>query len=225
MHRTPMGRRTSCRVGRVMIGDGYLSRDKAHLAALQRTRRERMRRIDYMPGRDAHSVFEARQAQERQDSAEVTNSAVLDAILIEWAELTGIKYGQVEQPKTSAPEPEFRATNTRARMTSEPLPELFPPLRACVRAYDSGRAGNHKITARLEKQADKCGAARHRDGLPCQARPEPGKRRCRFHGGRSTGPTTEAGKAKAQANLRQNRPAEQPKREHRGGNFGGNSKD
>lgn len=222
MHRTPMGRRTSCRVGRVMIGDGYLSRDKAHLAALQRARRERMRRIDYMPGRDAHSVFEARQAQERQDSAEATNSAVLDAILIEWAE---IKYGQVEQPKTSAPEPEFRATNTRARMTSEPLPELFPPLRACVRAYDSGRAGNHKITARLEKQADKCGAARHRDGLPCQARPEPGKRRCRFHGGRSTGPTTEAGKAKAQANLRQNRPAEQPKREHRGGNFGGNSKD
>jgi hypothetical protein len=208
-----------------MSGDGYLSRDKAHLAALQRARRERMRRIDYMPDRDAQAVFEARQAQEGQRSTEATNSAVLDAILIEWAELTGITYRQVERPKTSAPEPEFRATNTRARMTSVPLPELLQPSRAHVRAYDSGGAGNHKITARLEKRADKCGATRHRDSLPCQAKPEPGKRRCRFHGGRSTGPKTDAGKAKALANLRQNRPAEQPKREHRGGNFGGNSKD
>ena len=50
-----------------------------------------------------------------------------------------------------------------------------------------------------------CGARRHRDGLPCQAKSEPGKRRCRFHGGRSTGPKSEAGKARAMANLRQNR--------------------
>lgn len=190
-----------------MNGDGYLSRDKGHLAALQRARRKSMHRIDYMPGQEALEVFKARQARERQGSTEATNSAVLDAILIEWAKLTGIKYRQVERSKTSAPEPEFRATNPRARMTSEPLPELFPPLRACARAYDSERAGNHKITARLEKRAYKCGAARHRDGLPCQARPEPGKRRCRFHGGRSTGPKTEAGKTRALANLRQNRPA------------------
>ena len=51
-----------------------------------------------------------------------------------------------------------------------------------------------------------CGARRHRDGQPCQARSEPGKRRCRFHGGRSTGPKTPEGKARALANLRQNRP-------------------
>jgi len=61
-----------------------------------------MRRIDYMPGRDALAVFEARQAQERQGSTEATNSAVLDAILIEWAELTGIKYKEIESPSTSA---------------------------------------------------------------------------------------------------------------------------
>lgn len=47
-----------------------------------------------------------------------------------------------------------------------------------------------------------CGARRHRDGNPCEARVEPGKRRCRFHGGRSTGPRTEAGKARSLANLR-----------------------
>lgn len=46
-----------------------------------------------------------------------------------------------------------------------------------------------------------CGAVRHRDGNPCQARPEPGKKRCRFHGGRSTGPRTPEGKARCAANL------------------------
>lgn len=191
-----------------MNGDGYLSRDKGHLAALQRARRKSMHRIDYMPGQEALAVFKARQARERQGSTEATNSAVLDAILIEWAKLTGIKYRQVERPKTSAPESEFRATNARARMTSVPLPELLHPSHACVRAYDSGRVDNHKITARLEKRADKCGATRHRDGQRCEAKPEPGKRRCRFHGGRSTGPRTEAGKAKALANLRQNDPTD-----------------
>lgn len=50
-----------------------------------------------------------------------------------------------------------------------------------------------------------CGAKRHRDGKPCEALSEPGKRRCRFHGGRSTGPRTEAGKARALANLRRGR--------------------
>ncbi|WP_374607268.1 HGGxSTG domain-containing protein [Thermomonas sp.] len=48
-----------------------------------------------------------------------------------------------------------------------------------------------------------CGATRHRDGQPCQAKSEPGKRRCRFHGGRSTGPRTPEGKARSLANLRQ----------------------
>jgi len=51
-----------------------------------------------------------------------------------------------------------------------------------------------------------CGAKRHRDGQPCEARPEPGKRRCRFHGGRSTGPLTDAGKHRSLANLTQYQP-------------------
>ena len=38
------------------------------------------------------------------------------------------------------------------------------------------------------RQRVPCGATRHRDGQPCQALSEPGKHRCRFHGGRSTGP-------------------------------------
>ena len=40
-----------------------------------------------------------------------------------------------------------------------------------------------------------CGA-KTRAGGCCQVRAEPGKARCRFHGGKSTGPKTEAGRAR-----------------------------
>src|SRR6476659_10832644 len=40
-----------------------------------------------------------------------------------------------------------------------------------------------------------CGA-KTRAGGCCQVRAEPGKARCRFHGGKSTGPKTKAGRAR-----------------------------
>jgi hypothetical protein len=40
-----------------------------------------------------------------------------------------------------------------------------------------------------------CGA-KTRAGGCCQVRVEPGKARCRFHGGKSTGPKTPAGRAR-----------------------------
>lgn len=46
-----------------------------------------------------------------------------------------------------------------------------------------------------------CGARRRGDGQPCQALSVPGKKRCRWHGGMSTGPRTAEGKAKCAANL------------------------
>ncbi len=47
-----------------------------------------------------------------------------------------------------------------------------------------------------------CGA-QTRAGSKCRVRVEPGKRRCRFHGGKSTGPKTAAGRARiAEAQLR-----------------------
>ena len=48
----------------------------------------------------------------------------------------------------------------------------------------------------------RCGA-RTRKGTACRALSEPGKRRCRFHGGRSTGPRTADGKARIAAAQRQ----------------------
>lgn len=47
----------------------------------------------------------------------------------------------------------------------------------------------------------RCGARRRRDGKPCEALNVPGKRRCRWHGGMSTGPRTPEGKAKVAKNL------------------------
>lgn len=46
-----------------------------------------------------------------------------------------------------------------------------------------------------------CGA-KTRTGAPCKRQPIPGKKRCRNHGGLSTGPRTVEGKAKALACLR-----------------------
>lgn len=159
--------------------DGYLSKDSAHLAKLQRERRARMVRIDYTPGKEALAAIAIKRDQCRPGSYAATNSAVLDAIVCEWAELTGINNQQVERP-----------------MTSERRPELIDTERAG--AYDFG-GGSRRHSA------EKCGATRHRDGQPCQAKPERGKRRCRFHGGKSTGPRTPEGKTRSLANLRRAR--------------------
>src|SRR3546814_10251055 len=76
-------------------------------------------------------------------------------------------------------------------MAEHANPDLSPRVRA--------RVSGARMTS---EERPRCGATRHRDGQPCQAPCEPGKQRCRFHGGRSTGPRTEAGKARALANLR-----------------------
>jgi hypothetical protein len=51
-----------------------------------------------------------------------------------------------------------------------------------------------------------CGA-KNRRGEPCQCAPLPGRTRCKYHGGASTGPRSPEGKAKARANLAKAREA------------------
>lgn len=172
--------------------DGYLSKDRKHLARLQRERRARMVRIDYTPSREALAILQARRARQRPNSVAGTNSAVLDAILQEWASLTGLNNQCLERPMTSVDSPEFPYHSARARMTSEAMP-------AWTMDIQSRPVANSKPTR------VRCGAVRHRDGQACQARSEPGKLRCRFHGGMSTGPKTVEGRTRALANLRQNR--------------------
>lgn len=49
-----------------------------------------------------------------------------------------------------------------------------------------------------ERVRVRCGA-KTRKGTPCRLLSEPGKRRCNYHGGKSTGPRTAAGRARISA--------------------------
>ena len=168
----------------------HLSKASSHLAALQRVRRSFVCSVDYMPGKEALAVFAYCQAQQRPVSEAGTNSSVLHAIVCEWAELTGINNQCFQAPMTSGQPPELVDASTRARMSSGEVPDWL--LRSMAKTENGTKQGRRVI----------CGAMRHRDGQPCQAQGEPGKKRCRFHGRRSTGPRTEEGKAKSLANLR-----------------------
>jgi hypothetical protein len=66
----------------------------------------------------------------------------------------------------------------------------------CKRMAELGLAGDGSPLRR--KDRPRCGA-RTRKGTPCLVRVEAGKRRCRFHGGLSTGPRTAEGKARIAA--------------------------
>ena len=64
---------------------------------------------------------------------------------------------------------------------------------ACRELWALGLRGNRSPLPRKERPV--CGA-RNRQGKPCAVKVEPGKRRCRFHGGLSTGPKTATGRAR-----------------------------
>ncbi len=154
----------------------YLSKDKQHLASMQRDRRKRITRVDYMPGASALAVIEERKRRERPGSVASTNSAVIDAIVLDWARMTGINNGRESSSMTL---PKRNKSSSKA------------PTRMTLRGEAPQRSTERVV----------CGAKRHRDGQPCQAKSEPGKRRCRFHGGMSTGPRTTEGKLRVARNL------------------------
>lgn len=206
------------------MSDGYLSKDREHLARLQRERRARRVRIDYMPNESALAAIEAKRGTVMAGTVWSTNSAILNAIVAEWAALTELGSGEASEPMSAGGHPEFGDQDARARETSEAersarvqesgtLPGITAPIAgACAGAYESDDGLARQLADVAVRQAVReashrvtCGARRHRDGLPCQAKSEPGKQRCRFHGGRSTGPRTEKGKARALGNLRKGR--------------------
>jgi hypothetical protein len=71
---------------------------------------------------------------------------------------------------------------------------------ACIAMREIGLDGHGAPLRRRERP--KCGA-RNRQGEPCDVRVEPGKARCRFHGGLSTGPRTVEGRARVAEAQRQ----------------------
>lgn len=181
--------------------DGYLSKDRAYLAAMQRERRARIVRIDYMPSKAARDAIEAMRAHSRPRSVSATNSAVIDAIVTEWARLAGIKQNQVAKPVTPARFPVLsgQCAHVHKGSAAQGQPDAS---QARAGANNSGRCP----TVNSAEQARViCGAKRRRDGEPCQGLSVPGKRRCKWHGGASTGPRTDEGRARSIANLRQHR--------------------
>ena len=181
--------------------------------ASQRARRATNPRIDYYPSPDALAAIESRRTRYGPTN---NNSGIIDTIIAEWSAIAGIEQSQVEQPETPANRPEFLHQNARARMspgnsakcasvragTTSAKPDYLPAPRERAGANDFGRCtpGNGAKQARVI-----CGAKRRRDGQPCQALSVPGKRRCKWHGGASTGPKSDKGRARSLANLRQNR--------------------
>ena len=200
------------------MSDGYLSGDREHLTCLQRERRARIVRIDYMPSPAALPAIDAKCATLRPGSIAATKSAVLDAIVSEWAKMAGqescggasteisdrtLEFGNQYAPTRVSPVRE-RSAPSQEFGTMSGVTAAIP--RALTRAYDFGRRAAEIHEASEESvvaQHITCGARRHRDDQPCQAKSEPGKRRCRFHGGCSTGPKTAAGRKRALRNLKQ----------------------
>lgn len=68
--------------------DGYLSKDRDRLNRMQRERRLGLVRIDYHPDVDVLGLIETRRAHWGEES---TYSGTVNAIVREWAALTGIK--------------------------------------------------------------------------------------------------------------------------------------
>lgn len=147
--------------------------------ARQQRRRKRYPRIDYYPSPDALAVINAKRGDRYPLNI---NSGVLNAIVIEWADLIGIKY---REGKATSP---------------IKLPEF---LRSFAHANDFGAMPSW-LSRRMATLRVTCGA-KTQSGKPCRGKSIPGKKRCKWHGGCSTGPKTAEGKIKALANLRQNR--------------------
>lgn len=90
--------------------------------------------------------------------------------------------------------PYFKATNARTRVWGLTwLQKMDAQIEADIAAIvESNRA---REAASLAKRRIVCGA-RTRKGGACLNKSELGKQRCKFHGGRSTGPKTAEGKSR-----------------------------
>jgi hypothetical protein len=66
----------------------------------------------------------------------------------------------------------------------------------CARMRAKGMAEDGSPLARKDRP---CCSAKSRSGVACKKKVIPGKTKCRYHGGLSTGPKTEAGKARIAA--------------------------
>lgn len=186
--------------------------DRGQINRRQRERRAASRRVDFYASPEAMAAIEARRAREYPGSVRATNSAVLNAIVCEWAELTCARgTGTAERGSSTGPPgitPPVRAYACAPASNFHGEPELLRTSRRRARAKDFQpiRCSVKKTpaTCAIDDTARRvvCGARRRRDGQPCEALSVAGKRRCKWHGGCSTGPRSPEGRERALRNLR-----------------------
>lgn len=148
-----------------------------------RQERKRHRRIDFTPDALALVAINAKYGRHYPLN---TRSGVLNAILAEWLVLARIELPAGFQPKTSATDAAIVAQYARASDFGVRLDRVL-----------AGVQARSKVTKRVI-----CGARTQSD-RPCRGKSLPGKQRCKWHGGKSTGPKSAEGRAKALRNLRQ----------------------
>ena len=96
--------------------DGYLSKDREHIAGRQRQRRARMTRIDYYPSPDALALIESRCTRYGPTN---NNSGILNTIISEWAVFAGLKQSEIDKPTSPATSPGVAEQYARMRTSSE----------------------------------------------------------------------------------------------------------
>lgn len=113
-------------------------------------------------------------------------------------ELTGEQIELLREKLTEAERCAFLAAQASAkvRQVKETVGRARGADAALIRQYSKiVSAGGEAAAARVRgiEKLQRCGA-KTRSGKPCQCQPEPGRDRCKLHGGRSTGARTEAGR-------------------------------
>ncbi len=88
--------------------------------------------------------------------------------------------------------PIYFRSNARARDGSYRLSAMDALLEAAI-TLELSRMQEREAQRRARLRVT-CGAKTTRKGTPCRNKSEPGRKRCKFHGGRSTGPKTAEGR-------------------------------
>ncbi|MFC1689577.1 HGGxSTG domain-containing protein [Pseudomonadota bacterium] len=81
------------------------------------------------------------------------------------------------------------------------IDKLFRDYERMLKRLEAEEAASKRVYS-SKRSKKKCGAYARSTGKPCQAKALTNGR-CKLHGGLSTGPKTDEGKAKALANLKQ----------------------
>lgn len=90
--------------------------------------------------------------------------------------------------------PIYPWSNARARDWSYKPSALDALLEAAI-TLELSRM-KEREAQRLARLRVTCGAKTTRKGTPCRNKSEPGRKRCKYHGGKSTGPKTAEGRAR-----------------------------